>query len=212
MFKTLFLATVSATFMFAAETPGPDPDAALRGLMAGNQRFVGGQLSHPNQTVQRRQDLANGQHPAAIILGCADSRVAPEVVFDQGMGDLFVVRVAGNVVNDDNLGSIEYGVEHLGTRLIVVLGHERCGAVAAAVQGGKAEGHIANLLKGLQPAVAAAKGQPGDAAENVMRANVLRMVALLSADETLSPEVKTGKVKIVGARYDLDTGAVTLLK
>lgn len=212
MLKTLILTIVAAACATASETAGPDPDLALKALLAGNKRFVAGRATHPHQTLARLRELAKGQHPAAIILSCADSRVAPELLFDQGLGDLFIVRVAGNVLNDENLGSIEYAVEHLGSRLIVVLGHERCGAVAAAVQGGKPEGHVGKLVEDLQPAVAAAKGKPGDAAENSMQANVVRMVSLLTDDETLGPAIKEGKVKVAGARYDLDNGRVELVK
>ena len=113
----------------APTVSGPE---ALARLKAGNQRFVASKLQHPRQDGKRRGELATSQHPFAIVLGCADSRTSPEVVFDQGLGDLFVLRVAGNVLNDETLGSIEYAVAHLGTPLILVLGHERCGAVKAA--------------------------------------------------------------------------------
>lgn len=211
--KTLILTIAAVSCAVASETAaGPDPDQELKALLAGNKRFVAGRATHPHQTLARLRELAKGQHPAAIILSCADSRVAPELLFDQGLGDLFIVRVAGNVLNDENLGSIEYAVEHLGARLIVVLGHERCGAVSAAVQGGKPEGHVGKLVEDLLPAVAAAKGKPGDAAENSMRANVVRMLSLLADDETLGPAIKKGRVKIAGARYDLGNGRVELVK
>ncbi len=213
MLKALLLTAVAASSSFAAEpAAGPDPDAALKVLLTGNRRFVAGRATHPHQTLARLRELSKGQHPSAVILSCADSRVAPELLFDQGLGDVFIVRVAGNLLDDENLGSIEYAVEHLGSRLIVVLGHERCGAVSAAVQGGKPAGHVGKLVEDIQPSVEATKGKPGDAVENAMRANVLRMVSLIADDETLGPVIKEGKVKVVGARYDLDNGRVELVK
>lgn len=213
MIHRLLLVFASAGLLFAAESHGPDPDHVLQQLLAGNARYRASHPARPHQQASRRLEVAKAQHPGAIILGCSDSRVPPEVVFDQGIGDLFVIRMAGNVVDDDVLGTIEYAVEHLGSTLIVVLGHERCGAVAAAVQGGHAEGHIADLVKALMPAVEKTKGQPGDHAENAMRANVQNSVAQIANDEPLlKPAVEAGKVKIIGARYDLDTGAVEILR
>src|SRR6266850_3490662 len=132
------------TFVFAADHPvaSVNADAALTKLKEGNARFVGSKVSQGKPTAARRAETAQGQHPFAIILGCADSRTSPEIVFDQNIGDLFVVRNAGNLVDDHALGSIEYGVEHLGARLIVVLGHERCGAVIAALASDSAPGHL----------------------------------------------------------------------
>ncbi|HEY4484757.1 MAG TPA: carbonic anhydrase, partial [Nitrospiria bacterium] len=132
--------------VIASEGHGLNPDKALTMLMEGNARYVEGKMLHPNQAADRMGELAKGQHPFAVILGCADSRVPPEIVFDQGLGDLFVLRVAGNIADDAVIGSIEYAVEHLGTTLVFVLGHERCGAVSAAVEvvtkGAKVPGHI----------------------------------------------------------------------
>ena len=147
-----------------------------------------------------------------MILGCADSRVPPEVIFDQGLGDLFVVRVAGNVVDDIVLGSIEYAAAHLHTPLIVVLGHFRCGAVGATVAGGELEGHLPSLAAAIQPAVDRVKGLPGDLVDHAVRANA-RMVAdqLESSAPVLAELVEAGRLKIVATCYDLDTGAVELL-
>lgn len=206
-------AVVSACAVGADNPTGPGPDTVLRELMMGNKRYVTDKADHPNQRAARRTEVAQAQHPSAVILGCADSRVPPEVVFDKGLGDLFVVRVAGNVVNDSVLGSIEYAVEHLGSRLIMVLGHERCGAVGAAVQGGTPEGHVASLVNLIKPSVDHTKGMPGDPVENALRENVHRMVGLLEVDSSLLRNaVHSGKVKIVGARYDLGSGNVELLK
>src|SRR5438270_8287088 len=150
--------------VFAADHPvaSVSADAALAKLKEGNARFVGSKVSQGKPTAARRAETAQAQHPFAIILGCADSRTSPEIVFDQNIGDLFVVRNAGNLVDDHGLGSIEYGVEHLGARLIVVLGHERCGAVTAAVASDTAPGHVQSVVRDIQPAVKGAKDKPGD--------------------------------------------------
>ncbi len=178
-------------------------------LAQGNERFCDGRLRFVQDVLSRRENLAKGQHPFAVVVGCADSRVAPEIVFDQGLGDLFVVRVAGNVLSDPDLGSIEYAIEHLGAKLIVVLGHERCGAVKAVLDGGHLPAHLASFVPSLSPAVAQAKAQGGDVLDNAVRANVARIVTKLEHCEPLLAEhAHFQLVKIVGARYDLDTGAV----
>ncbi len=139
--------------------------------------------------------------------------MGPEIVFDQDLGDIFVIRTAGNVVGDIELGSIEYAVDHLHTTLILVAGHERCGAVSAAVEGGHAPGHLPALLNPIMPAVEKTKGQPGDAIDNAVRENVRNVVAQLNAaGPILAEEVKAGKLKVVGARYDLDTGKVEIIQ
>lgn len=190
----------------------PTPDEALEMLRAGNKRYVEAQVSHPHQTSGRRAELSSGQSPFAIILGCADSRVPPEILFDQGLGDLFTIRVAGNVVDDMVLGSIEYAAEHLGTPLMVVLGHSSCGAVGATVAGGKLEGHLPSLAAAIQPAVKAVKDQPGDLLDNAVRANAKMVAAQLQSSEPILAElVKAGKFKVVAARYDLESGAVDIL-
>jgi carbonic anhydrase len=210
----LTLAAVSiAGGAFAADhAPGIDPDAALARLKAGNARFVSGELSHPNQSAARRTTLTEGQHPFAVILGCSDSRTAPEVVFDQGLGDLFVVRSAGNVVDDIALGSIEYAVEHLGTKLIVVLGHENCGAVKATLDGGKLPGHLPAFARAIRPAVKASANRPGDALDNAVLENAhLQAQRVAHSKPVLRQLVEEGKIRVVSARYDLDTGRVAFL-
>ena len=210
-FSSLLIALgLTGGMVCAAEPAGPDPDSALRDLLAGNRRFVEGKAQHPHQSAERRIEVAKDQHPFAIILGCADSRVAPEILFDEGDGDLFVVRVAGNVVSNEVLGSIEYAVQHLGTRLIVVLGHQRCGAVSAAVEGGQPEGHLVSLMDAIMPAVRETKGTPGDPVENAMRANVVRQAGAVRRDDLISRA--SAAVKVVAARYDLEAGAVEILK
>ena len=196
----------------AAEKTTVTADQALKFLEDGNKRFVAARFDNAKKSDARRAEVAKGQKPFAVIIGCSDSRVPPEVVFDQGLGDLFIVRLAGNIVDDAALGSIEYAVDHLGAPLIVILGHQRCGAVEATVQGGEAHGHIPILLKAIQPAVDQAKGRPGDLLDNAIRANVALVAAKLKgAAPILAPAVKEGKVKVVGAYYDLDTGKVSLL-
>jgi len=188
-------------------------DQSLQKLQEGNQRYVAAQATHPNQTAERRAETSKGQAPFAIVLTCADSRVSPEVVFDQGLGDLFVVRNAGNVLDDHMIGSIEYAVEHLHAPLIVVLGHSACGAVSAAVAGGHAPGHIHSIIEALEPALERAKDQPGDKVDNTVRANAKRMAEILNRIEPIVGEaVKAGKLKVVAARYDLGSGQVELLK
>lgn len=214
MKKTLCLSLLlSAPTLFAADAGAVSPEDALKNLMEGNKRFVAGKNSCANQDASRRGALANAQRPFAVVLSCSDSRVPPEVVFDQGLGDLFVVRVAGNVVDDSVLGSLEYAVEHLGAKLILVMGHERCGAVSATLQGGKPEGHVAALVKLIQPAVATTKGKPGDPLDNAVRANAQISARELTEESSILEErVKAKKIQIKAARYDLDTGEVELLK
>lgn len=186
------------------------PAHALRELVAGNQRYFVAKAAHPRQTLERRREVAHGQHPFAAILGCSDSRVPPEILFDQGLGDLFVVRVAGNIVDDVVLGSLEYAADHLAVPLIVVLGHGKCGAVTAAVAGGGAHGHVGSVLAALRPAVERTAGRTGDPVQNVVRANVDLGVERLRAESALlAGRERAGTLKIAGAHYDVDTGAVT---
>jgi carbonic anhydrase len=201
----------------AADRPGPDE--VLRKLLEGNTRFVKGETANPRRKPKDFAPLAEGQAPLAVIVGCADSRVAPEILFDQGVGDLFVVRVAGNVVNGAGptlKGSIEYAVAELGVSLIVVLGHSKCGAVQAAKKhidsNDALPGSINDLVNNIKPAVLRSKGQAGDALENAIKANVVIGVdRLKSLKPILAGPVKAGKVKVVGAVYDLKDGRVKVL-
>jgi len=209
----LVLLPVLVGSLEASEASSVTPAAALERLNAGNQRFVNGTSTQSLKDAKRRAEVAQGQKPFAIIMSCSDSRVGPEVVFDQGLGDVFVVRTAGHVVDDVGLGSMEYAVEHLGASLILVLGHERCGAVAATIAGGDAPGHLPSILKAIQPASQAARGKPGDALDNAVRAQVLEVVKRIqSAGPLLAERVKAGKLKVAGARYDLDTGLVQVIE
>jgi len=196
------------------EQPAVVPAEAISKLKEGNGRYTSGSLQHPGQTTERRAELTKSQHPFAIIVSCSDSRVPPEIVFDQGLGDLFICRVAGNVINDEGLGSIEYAVDHLGVRLIVVLGHQRCGAVQAAKETiaakGKAPGHIESLVTAIKPAV---ESTAKDDLETTIKANVKHVVqALRSSTPILKAKVDSGDVQVIGGYYSLDTGAVTFLE
>jgi len=188
------------------------PSHALDRLKAGNHRYVNGEVSHHHQSSSRMRVIAAGQHPFAIILGCADSRVPPEIIFDQGLGDLFVIRVAGNILDDAILGSIEYAAEELGTTLVLVLGHERCGAVAATLRHAEIPGHVSTLLRAIQPAVDRAREQPGDLLDNAVRANIQLVVQQLASAIPVADLVEAERLKIVGAFYNLDCGTVVMVE
>lgn len=194
------------------QTPeSPNPDAALHRLLDGNRRFAQQQAQHPDQSRARLQEVAQDQHPFATLLCCSDSRVPPEILFDEGIGDLFNIRVAGNVVSPEVLGSLEYAVAVLGTPLIMVLGHERCGAVTAAVEAKQLPGHISSLVKAIKPALGKVKGT-GDLIERAVIANVQYQIADLMQTELLAGQIREGKLKIVGGYYDLDTGEVSVIE
>ena len=196
----------------APKASSPSADDALKRLLEGNGRFVAGTPSHPHQSADRRATLTGGQAPFAVILTCADSRVAPEIYFDQGLGDLFVLRNAGNVLDDHIVGSIEYAVEHLHTKLIVVVGHSQCGAVAATVAGGHAPGHIHSIVESIQPSLAVARKLQGDAVDNTVRVHARRVAEILSqVDPIVGEAVKAGHVKVAAGRYDLASGRVEIL-
>ncbi|HEY9697280.1 MAG TPA: carbonic anhydrase [Trichocoleus sp.] len=191
--------------------PTLTPDQALEKLMTGNQRFVEGKRQLPDQALSRLAEVAQSQAPFAAILSCADSRVVPEILFDQGIGSLFVVRVAGNLANIEDIASQEFAVGQLKTPLLVVLGHERCGAVQAAIDGGAYPGVISSLVFAIRPAIDASAGQPGDRLTNAVQENVRLQVKRLQNSALIADAVKAGKLKVVGAYYDLDTGTVQLL-
>ncbi|MDZ8107608.1 MAG: carbonic anhydrase [Nostoc sp. DedQUE12a] len=197
----------------AAELPPQtlSPDAALQKLIDGNQRFIQHKPQYPDQSAARLQEVAQAQHPFATILSCADSRVPAEIIFDQGIGDIFDVRLAGNIATPESLGSIEYAVTLLGTPVLMVLGHERCGAVTAAVKNEALLGDIGSFVEAIKPVVKNAKLQPGDAVENAVVANVQYQITRLKRSRLLTERLQSGKLKIVGGRYDLDTGGVTII-
>ncbi|MEP7364980.1 MAG: carbonic anhydrase [Acidobacteriota bacterium] len=211
-------ALLVAPLMLAADLPKtavPSPASVVEALKAGNKRYVTGLMAHPHEASVDRRQLTSGQHPRAVILGCADSRVPPEIVFDQGLGDLFTVRVAGNIANHEVLGSVEYAVEHLHTPVIIVLGHEKCGAVGAALHPEGIEGHIKELVDAILPAVDRAKGlHHPDAAllHDAVEANVdLQLHHLTDDDPVVHEEIIHKKVIVIGAVYDLETGRVRFL-
>jgi carbonic anhydrase len=211
MMRTLVIAALCSAAV-AAEEALPSADAVLRELKAGNEHHVAKRYQHPHQTAARQRELAATQSPHAIVLSCADSRVAPEIILDQGLGDLFDVRVAGNVASDTELASIEYAAEHLHTPLLVVMGHQKCGAVTAAAEKGEADGHLPSLLALIRPAVERARSQPGDLIDNAVRINVENVVRQVrGSTPVLAGLVDRGALTVVGAVYSLDTGAVAWL-
>ncbi len=188
-------------------------DQALAALKEGNDKFITDAPYRQVNDRDRRLEIARGQTPFAVLVSCSDSRVPPELLFGRGLGELFIVRNAGNTVDTTALGSIEYGVVELGVPLVVVLGHEKCGAVDAAVKVVKENatfpGAIGQMIEPIVPAVLRAQAQPGDLLDNAIRENVRRTVNRLRTSEALLQEpLRSGKLKIVGARYDLDNGDV----
>ncbi len=191
-----------------------DSRAALRRLLEGNRRWAAGRLEHQNQTVARRLQLAPRQDPFALVFSCIDSRVPPEIIFDQGAGDLFVIRTGGQALDElAVLGSIEFcPVEFESCRLIVVLGHERCGAITAAAgslsDGRPARGHIQAVVQALRPAYETAAGQPGDLIENMVRAQVRLTVQALKENSRLA---EIDGLLITGGRYGMESGLVEII-
>lgn len=192
-------------------------DKALALLHQGNARFVSGNAQHPHEGAQWRASIEGEQHPFAVVLGCSDSRVPPELIFDQGLGDLFVVRVAGNVVDVDVTASIEYAVDHLGTSLIVVMGHSGCGAVTATIDhfsdAGNEPAEVVSLLYRIEPAVI---GLPADLPreeriDRAVKRNIQLAARRLSRVPDLRRGIREGRLKVVGAYYDMHTGKVSFL-
>jgi carbonic anhydrase len=210
---------LAAAAPFAAAQRVITADESMQELLAGNKRFTAGAPLTPRRAPKDFQALAHGQYPEAVVVSCADSRVAPELLFDVGVGDLFVVRVAGNVIEGAGVtvkGSIEYAVAELNVPLIVVLGHSGCGAVKAAIKHiddkDSLPGSINGLVELIKPAVAKSKGMPGDPLETVIRQNVeIGVEKLKGLDPILAPRVKAGKLKVVGGVYDLSNGVVTMI-
>ncbi|MFF9066357.1 carbonic anhydrase [Streptomyces sp. NPDC014891] len=191
--------------------PRTSPAVALDALLAGNARFVSGTPDHPNQDAARRTELAPGQDPFAVILGCSDSRLAAEIIFDQGLGDLFVVRTAGHVLGTEVLGSVEYATSVLGARLVVVLGHDSCGAVAAAraavEDGFAAGGFIRDVVERVTPSILAARTAGLTADGDIIDEHIRHTVGLmLDRSRLLSEQVESGEVAVVGLGYALSDG------
>ncbi|MFB6524970.1 carbonic anhydrase [Streptomyces sp. NPDC056399] len=191
--------------------PRTSPAVALDALLAGNTRFVSGAPQHPNQDAARRTELAPGQDPFAVILGCSDSRLAAEIIFDQGLGDLFVVRTAGHVLGTEVLGSVEYATSVLGARLVVVLGHDSCGAVAAAraavEDGFAAGGFVRDIVERVTPSILAARTAGLTADTDIIDEHIRHTVDLmLERSRLLSDQVASGDVAVVGLGYALTQG------
>lgn len=206
--------TTSWSYQQEPASPPASPADALQFLLQGNQRFVSGStVVNPNQSSQLRMQLAGGQSPWAIVLGCVDSRVPPELVFDLGLGDIFVARSAGQVIDDAVMGSIEFGVEEFNSvKLVMVLGHQNCAAVKAAIHSIQANGHapgkVQKIVDAIKPAIDTAQTQLGDLVDNTVKANVSLEVASLMASDMISHAVSAGSIGVVGAKYDLATGQV----
>lgn len=209
----LYLALV-AGLGFAVPSIGNQEADAISAIVQGNWRFVQGHPQHPHQGIDRRSEVAKGQKPIAVVVTCSDSRVSPEIIFDQGLGDLFVVRCAGNVVDPAMLASVEYAIEHLGAKLIIVMGHEKCGAVSATIEAalshkpGKHEGYIPDLVKMITPSVMRAKKKGGDWLENSIRENVRAVLGEIIKDPILRPLAAKNEITLRGAYYHLDSGSV----
>jgi carbonic anhydrase len=193
--------------------PGLDitPDEALSVLMEGNKRFVAQKSSNPNQDIIRLVEVAKSQSPFACVLSCSDSRVTPEIVFDRGLGDLFVVRDAGNIATPGEIGSLEYGAYVLGAKVILVLGHESCGAIQAAIKGGSLPGSLNSIMDAIRPAVKSSEKQSGDRMLNAIKANISLQKERVRNSPLISQLIKEGKLKVFGAYYDLNTGTVSLI-
>jgi carbonic anhydrase len=210
-------AALRSRFAQAASGTDVTADQALAKLKAGNDKFVSAPQLCAADLMQQRQQIAKAQAPWATIVACSDSRVPPELLFGGlGLGELFVARNAGNMVDTATMGTIEYGAEHLGTPLVVVLGHQRCGAVEAACavveQHAKFPGSIGPMVEAIVPAAKAVHGRPGDFVDNTVRESAKRTAAkVASKSQIVAQLVKTGKVKVVAARYDLDRGSVEFL-
>jgi carbonic anhydrase len=191
-----------------ARTASPGtPREALRAMMEGNVRFAQGKVTNPNRSLARLQELGTKQAPFAAVLACADSRVPVEILFDQGFGDVFVTRVAGNIATSEVIGSLEYATEVLGAKLVMVLGHSACGAVKATMEGTAVPGQIGSLYPYIRPAVEEAHGQGLD---SVVAENVRNQVDILrAASPVLAASLKSGKVDVTGGMFDFRTGLVT---
>ena len=212
----ILLAWICAAFG-AEAGPGISPEQALKRLADGNSRYAAGSPSYPNCTKARRAETATGQKPFATILSCSDSRVPPEYIFDQGIGDLFIIRVAGNVADTDEIGSAEYGVDHLGTPVLLVLGHSKCGAVTAVATGAELHGSIPALVENIKPAVEKARkknpaAQPDALVPEAITQNVWQSIEdIVKKSSLIRSRAQAGRVKIAGGLYDIETGRVTIL-
>lgn len=229
LFRLLLAAFTLSSFIpsvVAKDSPGGAAEASLQRLLReaslavlkeGNARFVAGKAQHPNLDAERRTGTAaNGQEPVVTVLTCSDSRAPVELLFDRGIGDLFVVRVAGNIAGESELATVEYGVGHLGTPVLLVMGHTKCGAVTAVVKGAELHGHLHGLAEQIRPAADKAKAAGGHNIDatiaSAIEGNVwLTIENILKKSLLIRERAQAGKVQIVGAVYDLETGKVNFL-
>ncbi|KAB1157645.1 carbonic anhydrase [Flavobacterium luteum] len=213
MKKITLVFTVLLSITFSTFQAQVTAESSLQLLKEGNKRFVEGKSIRPHQNLERVKEVSLGQKPFAIIVGCSDSRVPSEIIFDQGLGDLFIVRTAGQVSSFASWGSIEFANAVLGAKLIVVMGHTKCGAVAAACKVPDVPGHIVTLINAIKPAAQLAKTHDGDQIENAVKINVAMQVQQLqNMEPVLTKAVVSGDTKIVGAVYDLASGKVEFLE
>lgn len=208
---TLSLLLVTSS-VWAMEKSCLPPDFAIDRLKKGNDRFVNYQMKHPNIDKARRAKLTIGQHPFVVVLTCSDSSVAPEIIFDQGLGDIFVIRNAGNVLDEHVMGSIEYAVEHLGVNLVIVLGHESCGVVGAAMKEETLSPAIESIKSSIKPAIAQCQKDNCYTYDNVIKANVKLNVDKILENEELKEYIEKHDLRILPAYYSIATGKVQFLK
>lgn len=217
LFGALALAVALGGIFIALGDDPPSANEVIAILSKGNARFAAGKPEYPHEGAARRSETARGQHPIATVISCSDSRVPPEILFDEGIGDLFIVRVIGNIGSVDETGSAEYGVEHLGTPLLVVLGHTQCGAVTAAVTHAEVHGSIPPLLSHINPSVRTARhehpGLNGDQLiDEAVKTNVFHSIQeLFTRSRIIRERIHDGKLKVVGAIYDINSGQVNWL-
>ena len=206
---TLFASCLSC---IANESSGISANEALEKLKAGNNHYIKMHLKHPDQNVKKRQELLKGQHPFAAILSCSDSRVPPEIIFDQGLGDLFEIRNAGNVLDNHVIGSIEYAIVHCGVKLVVIMGHEDCGAVKASLAHNKESKYIESITSAINPAIKMSEGTKNNLPTQVAKNNAILIAKeLIKDDPIISDYVKNKGVKIIPALYHMDSGIVEFL-
>lgn len=221
MKKNLFLMSLGFALFFGCNCVFASHDIenlsakeAIQKLKEGNKRFVKNQAKHPDESLERKKEMLKGQHPFVVILSCSDSRVPPELIFDQGLGDIFEIRNAGNVLNEHVIGSIEYAVMHCGVKLIVIMGHQDCGAIAATLSGVSETKYIQALEDSIKPAVEDCKCKGLEInSDNVVKAHIMQDIKeLLEQDTELVDYMERHDVKIVPAYYHIDSGKVDFLK
>lgn len=217
MFKKIALSAIMATGLMASSMSSVTPDEAIKLLQDGNKRFLESKPVHTNATLERIKETAKGQKPFVTINACSDSRVPVEILFDRGFGDIFTIRTAGNVSDTDQVATIEYGTEHLGTGLVVIMGHTSCGAVTAVASGAHVEGNIPKLVDNIIPAIKKVKAKYENHSHDKWIGEAIEENVWQSYEDLLSKSgivkhlVKDGKVKIVGALYNIDNGEVSFL-